>query len=157
MADIENQPTAVYRLYETGGRLLYVGMTNNPDVRFKWHSRMHWWHRVARKDVEWHSDRTAARHHEAAAIKSEEPILNAMHAAAGVDDVPLRDARPKLSQIVDQVRVQHVSRWLTRFGERTVAVVHPEFHDAAVANERIVNALREVNPALYEQLANSDA
>jgi predicted GIY-YIG superfamily endonuclease len=157
LTDIESQPTAVYRLYDRGGQLLYVGMTNNTDVRFKWHKlEKRWWHLVEKKDVKWHPDRATARRHEAAAIKSESPLYNAMHAAAGPHDTPLRDARQKLGAIVDDVRVHHEARWLTYFGKRVVAVVEPAFHDEAVFNERIVNALRDVAPELYERLASGD-
>lgn len=153
MPDIETLPTAVYRLYAAGDQLLYVGITNNTDVRFKWHSQRSWWHRIVRKDVEWHPDRGTARRNEAQAIKEEGPVLNAMHAAAGPHDTPLRDARSRLGKIIDQVRTQHEPRWLTNFGRRSVAIVHPQFCEEAVRNERIVNALREVDPALYERLA----
>ncbi|MFE2384462.1 GIY-YIG nuclease family protein [Streptomyces misionensis] len=154
MPDIEDQPTAVYRLYARDGRLLYVGMTNNPDTRFAYHAlTQRWWHLVEKRDVQWHSDRPTARRLEAEAIKSERPVHNSMHAAAGPHDTPLRDARTKLSAIVDEVRVAHEPRWLTYFGERFVALVEPAFHDEAVKNERIVNALREVAPELYQRLA----
>lgn len=154
MPDIESQPTAVYRLYARDGRLLYVGMTNNPDVRFDYHAlTKRWWHLVEKRNIEWHTDRSAARRHEAAAIKTESPAHNAMHAAPGPHDTPLRDARRRLSTIVDEVRVEHEPRWLTNFGERFVALVEPAFHDEAVKNDRIVNALREVAPELYERLA----
>lgn len=156
MPDIEDQPTAVYRMYDAAGRLLYVGMTNNTDVRWKWHAQSRgWWRHVSRKAVEWHPDRATARRHEALAIKSEAPLYNSMHAAAGPHDVPLRDARSQLSRIVDQVRILHEARWLTRNGHRTVAVVHPAFHDRAVTNDRIVAALREADPVLYAKLAAS--
>ncbi|MFG3136062.1 GIY-YIG nuclease family protein [Streptomyces sp. NPDC048211] len=154
---METQRTALYRLYTFDGQLLYVGITNNPEVRFKWHAQMSWWHRVAEKAVEWHPDRGTARCAEAEAIKGEGPILNAMHAAAGPHDTPLRDARARLGRIIEQVRTQHEPRWLTNYGRRSVAIVHPQFCEEAVRNERIVNALREVNPALYEHLtADSD-
>lgn len=156
MSDIETQQTAVYRLYSADGQLLYVGLTNNTDVRFRWHAQMSWWCRVARKDVQWHPDRGTARRCEAQAIKEEGPALNAMHAAAGPHDTPLRDARARLGRIIDEVRTQHEPRWLTNFGRRSVAIVHPQFCEEAVRNERIVNALREVDPELYEHLSSAD-
>lgn len=157
MIDIESQPTAVYRLYGSGGRLLYVGITNNLDVRFRFHALTKaWWHLVERRVPDWQPDRAAARREEARAIKTELPVHNAMHAAAGLHDTPLRDARTRLSTVVDDVRVHHEPRWLTYFGRRIVALVEPAFHDEAVANERIVNALREVDPELYERLVDSD-
>lgn len=157
MAQIEDQPTSVYRLYTRGGRLLYVGMTNNPETRFAFHAlTKRWWHLVDKRDIEWHPDRGTARRHEAIAIKSEEPIHNSMHAARGEHDTPLRDARSKLSKLVDEVRVEHEPRWLTYFGDRFVALVEPAFHDEAVKNERIANALLEVDPELYARLAGDD-
>jgi len=157
LTDIESQPTAVYRLYGSGGQLLYIGMTNNLDARFRFHAlTKHWWHLVERRAFDWHPNRGAARREEARAIKAEVPVHNSMHAAVGPHDTPLRDARTRLSTIVDDVRVQHEPRWLTYFGKRIVAVVEPAFHDEAVVNERIVNALREVDPELYERLAGDD-
>lgn len=154
MPDIEDQPTAVYRLYARDGRLLYIGITNNPDVRFAYHGLTKgWWHLVTKRVVGWHPDRSTARREEAAAIRSERPVHNAMHACAEEQDTPLRDARTRLSTLVDEVRVGHEPRWLTYFGKRHVALVEPAFHDEAVKNERIVNALREVAPEMYEQLA----
>ncbi|WP_309049049.1 GIY-YIG nuclease family protein [Streptomyces sp.] len=157
MAHIEDQPTSVYRLYTRGGRLLYVGMTNNPDTRFAFHAlTKRWWHLVEKREIEWHPNRGTARQHEAIAIKAEKPVHNSMHAAADAHDTPLRDARSRLSTLVDEVRVEHEPRWLTYFGQRYVALVEPAFHEEAVENERIVNALREIDPELYARLSADD-
>ncbi|MFC9268997.1 hypothetical protein ACFTXJ_14640 [Streptomyces zhihengii] len=157
MPDIQTQPTAVYRLYRRDGLLLYIGITNDTAVRFKWHAlTKSWWHLVERQRIEWHPDRPTALRLEAEAIKAELPLHNSMHAAAGPHDTPLREARSQLSTIVDDVRVQHEPRWITYFGKRVVAVVEPAFHDDAVRNERIVTALREVDPVLYARLTAGD-
>lgn len=72
-----SDPTAVYRLYDAQGTLLYVGMTKDPDARWANHARKKpWWMHVARKSLEWHSTRQGAALAEAAAIASEYPIWN---------------------------------------------------------------------------------
>lgn len=46
--------TALYRLYDTRHQLLYVGITNDPRVRFATHAvDKPWWPNVVRRDVEW--------------------------------------------------------------------------------------------------------
>lgn len=47
---VSNTATAVYRLYDSGGELLYVGITNNPVRRFSQHqSEQPWWGAVLRR------------------------------------------------------------------------------------------------------------
>lgn len=46
--------TAVYKLYDTFGDLIYVGITIDPETRFKAHSYdKWWWPSVARTEIEW--------------------------------------------------------------------------------------------------------
>jgi GIY-YIG catalytic domain len=69
--------TAVYRLYDADDVLLYVGIGRRPENRWKRHVRSkRWWPQVARKHVEWHSDRPAALLAEAVAIHDEKPLYN---------------------------------------------------------------------------------
>lgn len=50
--------TALYRLYSTDGRLLYVGISHNPDMRWGQHSvTQPWWSAVDRRELEWHETR----------------------------------------------------------------------------------------------------
>lgn len=153
MPDIESQPTAVYRLYARDGRLLYVGMTNNPDVRFAYHAlTRRWWQDIEEKVIEWHPDRATARQHEAAAIKGEAPVHNAMHVAAGPHDVPLREARSRLTALVDEVRFRREPKWITYFGRPTAVLVDPVFYEEAVRNARFLDALRELSPDVMAAL-----
>ena len=70
--------TALYRFFDTTGRLMYVGVAFDPEVRWKEHATFKpWWPDVARKDVEWHDSRTAALKAEADAISAERPMYNA--------------------------------------------------------------------------------
>lgn len=71
--------TAVYRLYDTHGVLLYVGSSNNPRHRYSEHSRSPlkpWWPQVTRKDETWYDTRTEAQAAESHAVKSEDPLHN---------------------------------------------------------------------------------
>lgn len=64
--------TAVYRLYDDAGDLLYVGVAKNPPARWKYHARHKaWWQEVADREICWHADRDAALRAEAAAIEHE--------------------------------------------------------------------------------------
>lgn len=69
--------TAVYRLYDEEGRLLYIGAARNPPQRMKFHRQFkRWWSDVARTDLTWFPDRAAAMAAEAVAIREEKPLYN---------------------------------------------------------------------------------
>ncbi|MEU2603238.1 GIY-YIG nuclease family protein [Streptomyces albus] len=68
------RPTALYRLYDVDGRLLYAGISTNPEARWTQHeTHKTWWHLVARKTVEWHEDREAALRAEILVAETEKP------------------------------------------------------------------------------------
>ncbi|GGX40372.1 GIY-YIG nuclease family protein [Streptomyces noursei] len=70
--------TALYRLYDASDRLLYVGISADPEKRWKGHSvySSRWWKHVAKRVVEWHDDRYLALAHEYLAILRERPVHN---------------------------------------------------------------------------------
>jgi len=80
-------PTCVYRFYDAEGRLLYVGVTYSPAMRFREHARRDWWADAVRNTIVWHDRRADALAEEARAIATEGPL----HNIAGVDaeDQPL--------------------------------------------------------------------
>ena len=70
-------PTAVYRLYAADGSLLYVGISNQPEIRWQQHAlEKRWWPEVAAKDTFWYDDRDTAAAEEMRAIVSEDPRHN---------------------------------------------------------------------------------
>lgn len=70
-------PSAVYRLFDKGGRLLYVGVTFHPKTRYKQHAaEKTWWPLVDCATVQWFDDRSAAEYAEAVAISTETPAFN---------------------------------------------------------------------------------
>lgn len=113
MVNIRTARTALYRLYDEGGVLLYVGITNMPNVRFANHSLKSWWKRVARKDITWYDNRPLAEQAETGAIRDERPLFNvakspwrSVAAAAELGDLPanLDDFDRKL---VEAAHVRH--------------------------------------------------
>lgn len=69
-------PTAVYRLYDTTGALLYVGASINPQGRLNYHQFRSYWPSVVRIELTWYPNRAEARAAETAAIIAEDPRLN---------------------------------------------------------------------------------
>jgi hypothetical protein len=70
-------PTALYRLYDVDGVLLYVGVTFQPTVRMSRHAATQpWWPEVTRKTMTWYSDRFEACDAEEIAIRDEHPRYN---------------------------------------------------------------------------------
>lgn len=72
-----DDPCAVYRLYDTLGKLLYVGASHNPDQRRRDHRKEKpWRRRIASMTIEWYPDRAAAEAAEREVIAREEPEYN---------------------------------------------------------------------------------
>lgn len=70
-------PTAVYRLFDADGVLLYVGMTNDLSRRMADHARdREWWPKVHRKTAAWYPSRERAAVAELIAIEKEAPLHN---------------------------------------------------------------------------------
>lgn len=73
-------PTALYRLRDQEGWLLYVGITDNPERRWKDHAKdKPWWPEVADRSIDWLPSRAHAIAAEAAAIRTERPRHNVHH------------------------------------------------------------------------------
>lgn len=75
-----DQPTAVYRLYDSADALLYIGIAIVPRRRWAFHAYTKpWWPQVKRATVQWWPNFTEARRREAAAIRVEQPRHNVTH------------------------------------------------------------------------------
>lgn len=69
--------TTVYRLFDRDGRLLYIGSSVHPQLRWEQHAgEKLWWSSVTRATVDWYPDRASARAAELAAIRAESPLHN---------------------------------------------------------------------------------
>ncbi|MEU0659591.1 GIY-YIG nuclease family protein [Streptomyces lavendulocolor] len=72
--------TALYRLRNSAGRLLYVGISSSPQRRWVEHSiDKPWWPEVSDLSLEWHGSRGEALDAEMEAIRSERPLYNVQH------------------------------------------------------------------------------
>ncbi|PRX90675.1 GIY-YIG nuclease family protein [Allonocardiopsis opalescens] len=74
---------ALYRFYDDGGQLLYVGVTNDPPRRIGEHAKdKTWWTAVRGMTVDWYSDRPTVLAAERRAITVENPLHNIHHRGA---------------------------------------------------------------------------
>ena len=79
--ELANVRTALYRFYNQGGDLIYVGVTYQLEKRLYLHSRdKPWWPQVVRQEVEWYENRAAALAEEARLIELYDPPYNGSHA-----------------------------------------------------------------------------
>jgi predicted GIY-YIG superfamily endonuclease len=109
--------TALYRLYDADDRLLYIGVSKRPKLRFEEH-RMNgsrWISQVTRRDITWHPSRPEALAAEKAAIQTEHPRHNGTY---NYDDAPMPiHWRPvsgsnKTGQVADLMRAEmDADRW----------------------------------------------
>lgn len=71
---------ALYRFFDAGGELLYLGITLNPAARWKQHSHDKTWStEVANIVIEPHPDRAAVLEAERLAIVTEKPRYNVVY------------------------------------------------------------------------------
>ena len=82
-AGVELEPNWLYRLYDDGGRLLYIGITRNLEARLRSHRRR-LGDLLAHHTVEQYPDRATALQAEARAIEEEYPAFNVDHPEAWV-------------------------------------------------------------------------
>jgi DNA-binding XRE family transcriptional regulator/predicted GIY-YIG superfamily endonuclease len=67
---------AVYRMYDGGGRVLYIGISGVAGRRFDQHSEKAWFPQVANITLEWFPTKAAAVLAENRAIAAEQPRYN---------------------------------------------------------------------------------
>lgn len=82
LAELADTPHFLYRLYDRTDTLLYIGITNDPKARFKWHRKNQpWWCDVdqSKTRIDFHATRDSALSAETKAIKAENPLYNDQH------------------------------------------------------------------------------
>jgi prevent-host-death family protein len=164
---LDEERTAVYRLYDEAGRLLYIGISYQPEVRFEQHSELKsWWADVARREIEWFDDRPTAAAAEALAIRTEDPEYNGTYsprrkrctirdgeAGDGVYEVSLSLARPKLTSLVNSVADGGPAVAFLNYGRRDAYLVSiEEFREL----EEATRIMDQVRAMLREQEAGGD-
>ena len=98
-----DQPTALYRFYDTDDNLLYVGITVELGWRWKQHARREWWRQVTRATVEHHPSRDEAAAAERTAIQQEHPRWNVIHKPPPPKPVPLAPAPSLVVELGDDI------------------------------------------------------
>jgi hypothetical protein len=77
VGDEQSRATAVYRFFDKGGRLLYVGIAYDPTERWKYHAdKTRWWKDAVDNTIEWYDTRREAERAEKVALRYEKPIYN---------------------------------------------------------------------------------
>lgn len=85
----DDEPTALYRLYDADDVLLYLGISFSPEWRWGQHKNdKHWAHLVVRRTVEWYETRTAALAEEDRATAIEKPLYDSSWRKTSVVDKP---------------------------------------------------------------------
>ena len=88
--------TALYRMFDRDGALLYIGISDRFGRRWSEHAaKQFWWPDVQRQTVDWYDSRSEAADAEAAAICSEQPRFNTVHLKNGRRGPKARAARPE--------------------------------------------------------------
>ncbi|MBP2581890.1 hypothetical protein J3A78_002368 [Streptomyces sp. PvR006] len=115
----DGMKTALYRLFDADGALLYVGIANNPRTRWSSHAgEKRWWGDVSRKTLEWFATREEAESAEVAAIVGERPRYNVTHSETRRPGDAREDNTERYRYLV-KFRVL-TSEW-ARFGQATKA------------------------------------
>lgn len=115
----------LYRFFNSADELLYVGITNNPPLRFGCHQiQKSWWSDVATIKMQHYGDRGELIAAECQAIRNERPRYNIIQAdrrAAAVAkklvEEKQRGATYSLSEVAEQVLPAEwtdAERWLAR-------------------------------------------
>jgi predicted GIY-YIG superfamily endonuclease len=75
-SDLAARTTALYRLYDDGAHLLYVGIARDPQQRMDRHQPDHWLADIAAVGITLYPYRQQAKATETKAIKTEWPLWN---------------------------------------------------------------------------------
>jgi predicted GIY-YIG superfamily endonuclease len=138
--------TALYRLFDAASRLLYIGISANPEARFGSHeSTQPWWPQVdmSKTTVEWLDTRREAEAAEDAAILAERPLHNVAGSPwapkprqLGDGEMSLGDAKANFTDTLNRVRLKREAVFIvrpTRNREPQAALVPFELAQAAEA------------------------
>lgn len=101
--EYEDRPHFVYRHYDAAGRLLYVGLTMNPERRPYERGRRPWFDKSVRVDIVGPMSRAEGVKAERRAIADEEPLHNDRCG-------PLRGEDPQHADVAEFARELDVTR-----------------------------------------------
>jgi hypothetical protein len=104
--------TALYRFYDADDRLLYIGISNDPEVRWKSHRYgiAEWPALVACRRDERFDSRREAEEAEVEAIKAEKPRFNGAHNFVEATFTPAIWSRPVVGRRKREVIAARIQR-----------------------------------------------
>lgn len=156
--------TALYRFFNEGGQLLYVGITDNVLRRWMEHSREKpWWFDLSHVTVQWHETREDALVAERVAIKTEDPLYNVnglprKAPSIPAQGVPLTEFKARLSEYIHLVEDDDEVVYLTKGGQRVAALMPVAmYEDASLEYEVRVRAEREQRYEAEQRRASSES
>lgn len=88
-------PTYLYRHFDANNRLLYVGVTSDPELREQCHKRGAWGGQISKTVVEECQDRESALKAERDVIAVENPVFNVNKRPPGSPQAPLNTFRKR--------------------------------------------------------------
>lgn len=112
-----NEPTALYRLYDANDVLLYLGISFLPKARWERHrNEKHWFHQVARKEVEWYPTRAEALEAEEKATVLEKPLHDSSWRKTNSGDRPMWLDPEGKQRVVDGLaaEIEQGRHWMGR-------------------------------------------
>lgn len=144
---------AVYRLYDDGGALLYIGSTVNPPQRWSHHKgTKDWWPTVAAYTLEWWSGAEKAYEEEYKAIRAEQPTKNKLGVFPFGETRPVSEAAQRVSEAMDAVEaIEDPQQRARAIGE--VTAIHVERSKRwRVLRQEVVVQMREADIS-YRKIA----
>lgn len=141
---LDGYRTALYRFFDEGGALLYVGITADVEVRWLNHERYKpWWPQVAEKRVEWFDNRPDALAAELEAIRSERPVHNVIGTPEAhkrrdlaAEEVGSGALRAQFAEYIGRAQYSGEAVVIvdgTRKRKRVAALVSMDFYERALA------------------------
>jgi hypothetical protein len=110
-----DEPTALYRLYDADDNLLYLGISWHPAFRWEQHRNdKHWAHQVVRNTVEWYPNRPQALAAEEKATAAEKPRHDSSWRKSAATDKPQWLDLEGRQSVVDQLgaEIEQGQHWI---------------------------------------------
>jgi predicted GIY-YIG superfamily endonuclease len=150
VTEINGDPTAVYRFYDAGDDLLYIGITNNLPARFAQHAvDKYWWHRVVRKTAVLYGSRAEALAEEARAIPVEQPV----HNVAGREEKPPSRQAVRMKSVSDRIKRASAQPYFYQFSPEGLVQLDAYAEDQKCSrDEAVLKLLIAALMKYYEDL-----
>jgi len=139
-----DEATALYRLYDAAGSLLYLGISASPEARLQDHAvDKHWFHLVVTRSVEWYPSRLVALAAEAEATAAEKPLHDSSWRKSGSSPRPQWTNPEGLQRVVEGLSREIADGQHSRGAVLTTGAVAELYSVARVTASRALRVLAE--------------